>query len=205
MATSDGYDSNRNLETPPESGRTITSVVATIVSVVNDRATPEMFKHLKALIEREIEERFPKPEGQRSYPGGQRAIAEAMHVSQPSLNQILREEVPTVGIDVLLGLRAYFTERGRPMSVDDLLGLPSAVAEAQSADGMIARLTALEAQVQRLAAAGPRVPGAKKLRDEVERARLTAVGTREAQRKTREGASYPRRASEPPKPKSKVG
>ena len=160
-----------------------------------------MVTHLRGLLEKEIRERFPVPEGQRTYPGGQRAIADAMHVSQPLLNQFLKGK-KDVGLDVLLGIRAYFIETGRPMTLDELLGLKDAREQAEGG-AMIDRLAHLEAQVQALVAAGPRVPGAKRVRQEVERARLTAVGTREAQRKAREGAAYSKKSTA--EPAKKVG
>lgn len=81
-----------------------------------------MVEHVRALLKREIEERFPKRPGQRGNPGGQRAIAEKFHMSQAALNGILTGK-KEFGIDVLLGIRAYFVETGRPMTVDELLGL----------------------------------------------------------------------------------
>lgn len=81
-----------------------------------------MVARVRRLLREEIERRYPVPPGQRSNPGGQRAVAVAVRVSQALLNQFLSGK-KSVGIDALIAFRAFFVEGGTPMTIDELLGL----------------------------------------------------------------------------------
>lgn len=105
------------------------------------------------LVEGEIRDYFgPK------YPGGQRAIAEQMHLAQPTLNRLLKKG-EGVGLDLVLALRAYLIEQGRPRTIDDILGLtaPEEVTPSPPSSAIESRIKAVEEQLARLASEADRV------------------------------------------------
>jgi plasmid maintenance system antidote protein VapI len=165
---------------PPESVGVIATAFASLRNVAEERLTPEMVERVIALIETEIRDHFgPK------YPGGQRAIAVLMHVAQPTLNRLLKKR-EGVGLDVCLALRAYLAESGRPMTIDQMLGLtPAAATETPEAVRSMAALTErfikLEAEVRALQTRRD-LKEAEKHRAliAVEKAKHAAVGNRDA-------------------------
>lgn len=79
-----------------------------------------MTRNVVELIKHELAHRFAPPRGEKTFPGGQREIARRMHLAQPTLNRLIKKG-EGVGVDVLLGLRAYFEEEGRAMTLEEIL------------------------------------------------------------------------------------
>lgn len=89
------------------------------------RATEEMAIRVRLAVLEVIDRKFEVPPGKDRYPGGQRAIAKVIGISQPTLNQYFLSRTPKKscpGIDVLVALRAYFRRVGDgPQTLDALL------------------------------------------------------------------------------------
>lgn len=114
-----------------------------------------------------------------------------MFLAQPTLNRLLKKR-EGVGLDLVLALRAYLAASGRPMSIDEILGLRPTVAEAKKVepdvadhyDQLAARLKHLEEMVLSVFTSGEiKVSEKRKLLERVQRSRLAAIGTRELQKK----------------------
>lgn len=153
------------------------------------RLTPEMVDHVVTVVMREINDFIgAKP------PGGQRAIASKMFMAQPTLNRLLKKR-EGLGVDLLLALRAYLAQAGRPMTLDEILGLPPASSPAETSDAekamsdLVRRVAILEEMVRAVFAKGEMTPAEKKrVLDELARTRETAAGNRGARRKKRRSA-----------------
>ncbi len=174
------HDSNRNLIPPGDSGSMTAIAFIRLPNMHDDRLTPEMAKRVIDLVEDQIAKRFRPPPGKTSYPGGQRAIAEAMHIAQPTLNR-LRNHGQGIGLDLVLGLRAYFRDIGHPMTIDEILWEHEAGARPASED-VLARLMELEERAKAFVESPPSKKEARKYWEEVQRLRLTVAGTIGAQR-----------------------
>ena len=143
--------SNRNLTKQVGSAVHRGVAVDTIAIVHAYELTEEMVERVRKLVSEELDTRFRPPKGQKSFPGGQRAIAQQMHISHATLNLCFIQKTKEFGIDVLLGLHAYFAETGRPMTLDQMLGIGAgSQAEAATSRVLEERLRLLEAQVDEL-------------------------------------------------------
>jgi len=94
--------------------------------------TDEMVARVRGKVIAVLTEKFRAPPGKRKpggqpwdgYPGGQRAIAEALGISQSTLNAyFIKGNRSDFGLDVLVALRAYFRRLGEPwpQTLDELL------------------------------------------------------------------------------------
>ncbi len=180
------HDSNRNLKGQNNRLATNAIAISTLTSVDDDRLTPAMVERVISLICEQIEQRFHPPPGKDKFPGGQRAIAEAMHLAQPTLNRLLVKK-EGVGLDLVLGLRAYFRDIGHPMTIDELLWEHEAGARPASEE-VVTRLMQLEDRARQFVEHPPSKKEARKYWEEVQRLRLTVAGTIGARRKAASGA-----------------
>lgn len=140
-----------------------------------------MTKRVIRLVREQIATRFKPPKGADTYPGGQRAIAEQMHIAQPTLNRLIKKG-EGVGLDLVLGLRAYFRDIGEPRTLDEILWEPDAAKRPVSED-VVRKLRYLEAKAREYAENPPNKTKAKQFWKDVESLRLSTVGTLELQRK----------------------
>lgn len=117
----------------------------------------------------------------------QRDFAEKIHLAQPTLNRLLKKR-EGVGVDVLLAVRAYLAEVGRPSTIDQILGLQSASSvhethegAVRSMDALVLRLVDLEKAVQGLQTQGA-VKAAQKKQAliAIEKTKMGAAGNRDA-------------------------
>lgn len=175
------HDSNRNL-VGPEDSTSMTAIAFTrLPSMDDDRLTPEMAERVIGLIKEQMATRFAPPPGKKSFPGGQRVIAEKMHIAQPTLNRlILKGE--GVGLDTVLGLRAYFRDIGHPMTIDEILWQHDP-GQVRVSDDVALRLQQLEDRVKQFVEHPPSKKDARQYWKEVYELRTKVTGTIARRRK----------------------
>ncbi len=122
------YDSNRN-QCAQGASRSACQVADTIGRMAdNDGPTPrrltdKMVANVREAVFKMMKRDFGYVPGEKSRPGGQRAIADAIGISQATLNTyFIKGKRNDFGLDVLLALRAYFRSVGTgPQTLDELL------------------------------------------------------------------------------------